>query len=187
MTSQEVFLSKLARRLEEARVPYMVTGSTASVVYGEPRATRDVDLVIDPSPAELETFLSTLQADTYVSREAAREALVERGMFNIVDLDSGWKADLIFRKERPFSREEFSRRVRADVLGLSLWVLSPEDSLLSKLEWAKAGASDLQLRDAASIVKLLGETLDGSYLARWAAELGLSDLLAQLLEHKTQP
>jgi hypothetical protein len=101
-------------RLEEAGIPYMVSGSLGSVFYGEPRATRDVDVVIDPGEASLTAFLDALADDWYVSREAAFAALRERGMFNVVDSATGWKADFVIRKERPYSIEELSRRRRAE-------------------------------------------------------------------------
>lgn len=168
------------QRLEGAGIPYMVSGSLGSVLHGEPRATRDVDVVIDPAEESLAALLDAVAGEWYVSREAAAAALRERGTFNIVDSATGWKADLVIRKERPYSVEEFSRRRRADVLGVAAWVVSPEDSILSKLEWAQAGGSGRQIEDAAGVVRTNAATLDRVYLWRWARELGVERALEQI-------
>lgn len=168
------------QRLEGAGVPYMVSGSLGSVLHGEPRATRDVDVVIDPTEASLVALIDAVAHDWYVSREAAAAALRARGMFNIVDSTTGWKADLVIRKERPYSVEEFSRRRQADVLGVSVWVVSPEDSILSKLEWARTGGSGRQIEDAAGVVRANAATLDRAYLWRWARELGVERELERI-------
>ena len=160
----------------------MVSGSVASVLHGEPRSTQDVDVVIAPTLPNLRTFVGLVRTDCYVNPESAEEALKERSMFNIVDLDSGWKADLILRKERAFSAAEFERRRRVDLMGIHVSVVSPEDSILSKLEWAKETGSARQLRDAQSIVRVQGARLDLDYLRRWARELGVDEPLQRLLE-----
>ena len=160
----------------------MVSGSFGSVLHGELRATRYVDVVIDPTENSLSALLDAVSEDWYVSRDAAFSALRERSMFNVVDSTTGWKADLVVRKERPYSVEEFSRRQRAGILGVSVWVVSPEDSILSKLEWARAGGSGRQLEDAAGVVRANTGTLDRGYLRRWARELGVEEELARILK-----
>ena len=159
----------------------MVSGSLGSVVHGEPRATRDVDVVIDPGEASLNVFLDAVAGDWYVNREAASAALRERGMFNVVDSATGWKADLVLRKERPYSIEEFSRRRRAELLGATVWVVSPEDSILSKLEWARASGSARQVEDATAVVRANRGALDLDYLHAWADRLGISAELERIL------
>jgi hypothetical protein len=89
----------------------------------------------------------------------------------VVLLDSGWKADLILRKERPFSRSEFERRQPAQIAGVAVFVATAEDTIVAKLEWARAGESDV-----AGILEVSGERLDRSYIARWVAELSLQPL-----------
>lgn len=162
-------------------MPYMVSGSLGSGLHGEPRASRDVDVVIDPDEESLSALLRAFSADWYVSREAAEAALRERGMFNVVDAATGWKADLVIRKDRPYSAEEFSRRQRAELFGSPAWVVSAEDSILSKLEWSRAGGSARQIEDAAAIVRAKAARLDVEYLRRWAAVLGVSAELDRIL------
>lgn len=159
----------------------MVSGSLGSVLHGEPRGTRDVDVVIDPLEESLVRFIERVASDWYVSRDAALSAFRERGMFNVVDAATGWKADLVIRKDRPYSAEEFSRRQRAEILGTSAWVVSPEDSILSKLEWARTGGSGRQIEDAAGVVRAISARLDREYLRRWARELGVQSELECIL------
>lgn len=155
----------------------MLTGSLAATVYGEPRATQDVDLVIDPEPASLDRFLASLDRNRfYVSEGGARRALTSRDMFNVIDLATGWKIDLVVRKDRPFSRVEFERRRVVDLSGLLVAVASPEDLVLAKLEWAAGSGSERQLRDVASILAM-NSSLDRKHLDRWARELGVVELL----------
>jgi hypothetical protein len=179
--TQEEFLAEMTRRLESAGIPYMVAGSHASSFHGQPRATHDVDLVIDPSPEQLDQFLVLFDESYYVSREAAQEALRRRSMFNIILFAEGWKADLIFRKERPFSREEFRRRQASHLHGQTLSIASPEDVILTKLEWNQISPSERQVRDALNVALAQWSKLDMTYLRRWAADLGVADALEETL------
>ena len=173
MTAVEVF-GPLVKALDRAEIPYMLTGSFASSLHGTPRATQDIDFVIAPSLDRLLVFVRSLDPDQYyVSEAAAAEAHQNEGMFNLIDLRAGWKVDLILRKSRPFSREEFDRRAAEDVGGVRLYVASPEDVIVAKMEWAKRGGSSRQIEDAAGILRVRGEELDRDYIERWTRELGL--------------
>ena len=170
-------LAAIVSELDRAGIPHMLAGSFASTYHGDPRTTNDIDLVIDPSREALEGFLRGLDpGHFYVSAETARTAFERRGQFNVVLLDSGWKADLILRKERPFSRAEFERRQPAEIAGVSVFVATAEDTIVAKLEWARAGESERQLRDVIGILEMSGERLDRGYLAHWIAELSLEAL-----------
>jgi hypothetical protein len=141
-----------------------------------------VDIVIDPDRDSLAKLIDLLGAEYYVSRSAALDALEYRGMFNIIDTRNGWKVDLVIRKTRPFSREEFTRRRPAELMGVQTWVLSPEDSILSKLEWSKGRQSVMQSQDAIHVVITQWNTLDFEYLRRWARELDIVRELDALIE-----
>lgn len=167
-------LATIIERLERAGIPYMVTGSLASSYHGEPRATRDVDIVIDPGPEALAELVDDLHgAGFYVDRDVALDALTRHSQFNAIGPDAS-KVDFIIRRDRPFSREEFSRRQPADLLGTSGCVTTAEDLVLVKLEWAAASGSDRQISDVAGIVAI-ANNLDIAYIDRWAAELGVAD------------
>ena len=177
MRTQQEFLKDLIGRLERDGIPYMIAGSLGSAFHGEPRSTHDVDLVIDPTASQLEAFVSGLKDSCYVSPGAAREALARRRMFNVIDAKGTWKADFIIRKDRPFSREEFNRRRVVTFLDMRAALSSPEDVILSKLEWANQGDSERQLRDVAGVILGQWGKLDEPYLRRWARELGVEPLL----------
>ncbi|HEY2901505.1 MAG TPA: hypothetical protein VGL59_13070 [Polyangia bacterium] len=176
--SAGAFLSRLTTKLAVAGVPNMVVGSFASSFHGVPRSSQDLDLVIDPQPDSLRRFLADLPpADYYADADAALDALRRRGQFNVIDMATAWKADLIVRKARPFSVEEMRRRIEGELLGARVFVASPEDTLISKLEWAKlGGGSQLQLRDVSGILQLRGDELDFAYIERWVGELGLGEI-----------
>ena len=172
------FLARLTTKLDAAGVPHMVVGSFASSFHGVPRSSQDLDLVIDPQVESLRRFLSELPpADYYVDVDTAIEALRGRGQFNVIDMASAWKADLIVRKARPFSVEEMRRRVEGDLFGARVSIASAEDTIVAKLEWAQqGGGSQLQLRDVAGLLQVRRDELDLEYIERWVAELGLDQI-----------
>lgn len=171
-------VAAVVQRLDEAGIPYMITGSLASSFHGEPRSTRDADLVIDPTPDAFRRFIDGLVGAEgfYVDADAAVDALERRTQFNLIDAATGWKVDFVIRKDRPFSLEEFRRRRPVDLLGTTAYLATAEDTIIAKLEWAQAGESERQLRDVASILSVVGDQLDRQYLDRWIADLGLVDL-----------
>jgi len=178
MTELEGFLVRVVAMLDAAKIPFMVAGSFASATHGMPRTTQNLDLVIDPPTAEaLDAIVRAMpEDDYYVDPNTAREAFRYRSMFNVIDHASGWKVDFIIRKNRDFSREEFARRQAASILGVPVYVASPEDTIVSKLEWSRmSGGSERQRRDIAGVVATLRDQLDRAYIERWVHELSLSD------------
>jgi hypothetical protein len=178
MTELGGLLDRLVRILDGARVPFMIAGSFASTTHGVPRTTQDLDLVIDPPDlAALETLVASMPVDAYyVDAETARDAFGRRSMFNVIDQASGWKVDFIVRKNRAFSREEFERRMPISLLDVAVYVASPEDTIVAKVEWSKqAGGSERQRRDVAGILATVGQGLDRQYIERWVQDLDLVD------------
>jgi hypothetical protein len=169
--------TRVIRALDAAGIPYMLVGSVASSYHGEPRMTRDLNIVIDPDPDQLRTLIARLQGSgLYTDAAASQDALAQRTQFNAIDPETGWKADLIIRQERAFSREEFARREEAQLPMGTVAIARAEDVILAKLEWARSGQSDRQLRDAEGIATISADRLDLDYLDRWASELGVADL-----------
>lgn len=155
-------------------MPYMLTGSLAGSYHGAPRSTQDIDLVVEASLASLLDVAAELRAaGLYVSDDAIAEAHASQGMFNAIDPESGWKIDFIIRKDRPFSRAEFESRRGIEFMGLVLSIAGAEDLIVAKLEWAKLGNSERQLRDVAEIVAVQGSRLDVERIQQWSESLGL--------------
>jgi hypothetical protein len=175
VTFAELVAAALAH-LERAAIPYMVTGSIASTYHGEARATRDLDIVIDPSPGALDRLVADLVGTGFsVDGEAARSALQARTQFNAIGPDAS-KIDFIVRRNRPFSVEEFGRRRPADLLGTPGYIATVEDTVVAKLEWAAATDSERQLRDVAGMLAVAGDDVDRDYVVRWVETLGLREV-----------
>jgi|CXWL01.1.fsa_nt_gi hypothetical protein len=176
------FVADVVKALEAASIDYMIGGSVASSIYGEPRTTRDIDIVVEVTANSLNVLFGPLNRSRfYVDEPPSGVALTPGQMFNILDSNGGWKADLVVRKEREFSVVEFGRRAPRDVMGTSAMVASAEDVLLSKLEWSLKSGSSRQLDDARGIAVVQGDRLDLQYLRRWAARLAVDELLSDVL------
>lgn len=182
MIEQKKSLEKLISIIESTGISYAVCGSLSSGFHGQPRATNDADIIIAPTRDQLAMLLKSLEAGYYVSSEAAFEAMKIRSMFNVIDNEFGWKADLIFRPDNPYQVSKFDRRRRVKLMGIDLWILSPEDVILSKLDWAKDSGSDLQFRDVFGVIKVQWDKLDWDYLRHWAKELNVEKNLESIKE-----
>jgi hypothetical protein len=181
-------LGRVRAALTAAKVPHMLTGSFASSVHGEPRATHDLDIVIAPTRQGLIDLLEQFpESEYYVSAEAAMAAFDRRGQFNLIDLKTGWKVDFILLKSRDFSRQELDRRRTFEVAGVEIEVASAEDALIAKLEWAKLGSSRRQIEDVAGILRMQGDHLDMEYVRQWVVALGLEDPWEAALAHAVGP
>ncbi len=173
--SLAALIAATTAQLERVGVPYMITGSVASSYHGEPRATRDLDIVIDPDPGGIVRLVAELEAaGLYVDIDAALAALKSRTQFSAIDSTTGWKIDFLICKDRPFSREELARRARAALLGTPAWIATREDTIIAKLEWAVASGSDRQLHDVAAMLDVGRDSLDLAYIDHWVADLALS-------------
>ena len=173
---------RVADILERHEIPYCLVGSLATSAVGVPRATIDADLIAEFSPSKLKTVVREFASSGfYVSEHAAEDALARGGMFNIIDLSTSFKVDIYMLGKRPFDREEFKRRIRKRISPESdrqMMMATPEDLVLSKLEWYELGnrVSERQWKDLLGIIKVQ-EALDWEYLKKWADNLGLLELL----------
>jgi hypothetical protein len=181
---QPEFLGTLIDRLEHAGVTYAITGSIASNLWGVPRLTHDVDVVVLLSPDQVDRIVGVF-SDLYVSAQAVRQAVLSRHMFNVIDTASGMKADLWVSAGDAFSRSLLARRQRAVLVpGREGYVASPEDVLLHKLVWHTITPSERQLADAAGIAAVQAGKLDVMYLRSWAAQQSTAELLEEVLQGK---
>jgi hypothetical protein len=174
--SLKAFFQTVVAILDRADVPYMLTGSLAAAYYAVPRATQDLDVVIEAERSGIERVVQGLRsAGLYVEQEAALEAQKVQGQFNAIDPSSGWKVDLIVRKDREYSQVEFGRRQQVRLLDVEVSIASLEDVLISKLEWSEIGDSALQRADVLQLLQRRWGEIDHSYVDTWVGTLGLED------------
>lgn len=166
-------------RLESAGIDYLITGSFALAVHATPRMTRDIDVVIDCTPAQAEALAASFQDVAYASVEAARDAADAATMFNVIHNETLLKVDFIFRKHDAYSKSQFSRRHRVDLGGFSATFISAEDLILAKLLWRRDTGSEQQLKDILSIMAT-ASGLDRSYVDSWAKRLELHEEWRQI-------
>jgi hypothetical protein len=180
---QSELLRFVVAALERLSIPYFVTGSVVTIFYGEPRFTNDIDIVAALTPEMAGEFCRQFpEDDFYVSPEAALDAIRHQSMFNIIQPRTGLKVDVIVPSPSEFNQSRFerSRRVRAgDHWDASF--ASPEDAILKKMEFYRAGGSDKHLRDIAGVMKTSGNEIDRGYIDMWADRLGVADVWREVL------
>ena len=166
------FFQKITDVLNDCQIPYMLSGSVAMSLYIVPRATRDFDFVVNLEEKNVDQFVSNFQKDYYCDKDAVVNAVKEKGLFNIIDHASGFKADFVVLKNEPFRQEEFNRRIKMDYFGKQIFVVSPEDLIISKLIWIQNLQSSLQKEDIKNLVSL--DKLDWAYINQWIDKLKLN-------------
>ena len=176
---------EIVAALEELEVDYVVGGSLASSVHGIPRSTNDLDLVVALPGRLVDTLVERLRARFYVDRDMILDAVRRRASFNVVHLPTMFKVDLFIFDRSGLATEEFRRRQAID-LGdppKPVWVCSPEDIVLQKLDWYEKGnrTSDRQWGDLKGVLEVQGGRLDLEYIRRWAGVLGLTELAERAL------
>ena len=172
-------MQRMSTFFESQGIAYRVVGSMASMAYGEPRLTIDIDMVADLNIHHVPSLCAEFCApEYYVSETAVRHAINRRTQFNIIHPASGLKVDIFVPKDSEFTRSEAARAQRLRSEGeYDAWFGSPEDVLLNKLIYFQlgGGVSERHLRDIAGMMKLLREKLDRSYITEWAAKLGIAE------------
>jgi hypothetical protein len=173
---------RVVRMLDELGIAYVLGGSLASSLVGEPRATADIDLAIRIDLDQASALVRALSRDFYISEEAVKDAVRRGTSFNAVHLESVTKVDLFVLGDDVLDRRQLERRVRVLVTEdppQQLWIGSAEDQILRKLAWYRAGGqvSDRQWRDVIGILAVQSGRLDLEELRTAAEELGLSDLV----------
>jgi len=173
---QAELLSHVVDVLEAQGVTYLLVGSLASAVYGEPRMTRDIDIVIALRRDQVSRLCRAFSApEYYVSEPAAQEAVQTAGQFNVIHPASGNKIDFIIARQDDWGRSELSRRRRELILpGRLGYTAAPEDVILGKLLYYHEGGSDKHLRDVAAMLQVSGEEIDVAYIDQWVQQLGLA-------------
>jgi hypothetical protein len=177
----------VTQTLEELGIPYAVGGSLASSLHGVMRSTLDVDIVADMRLEHIQPLVAALSKEFYADDEMMKDAIEHKSSFNLIHYETAFKVDIFIRKSRTFDQMQLERR-RTSVIATdpeqSVYVTSPEDVILSKLEWYRMGGevSDRQWRDILGVLKTRAGELDLDYLRKWATELKVSDLLERALK-----
>lgn len=188
--------------LEALGITYCVGGSFASSTYGEPRATRDVDILAALPAAKAGRFAAQLEPEFFLQLSDLRDTIalapslqddpLRRASCNLVHRRSFFRVDLFIASGRPYERAQFARRIPQTVAlnpERRAFFVSPEDIVLIKLEWYRMaqGVLDRQWSDVQSVLVTQGSTLDTAYLRHWAAQLAIADLLDAALRGAPPP
>lgn len=166
------FFQKITDVLNKNEIPYMLSGSVAMSLYIVPRATRDFDFIVHLQPKDIDRFVENFKEGYYCDKEAIEDAVKHRSMFNIIDHASGFKADFVVLKNDPFRQNEFTRKISMEFFGKTIYVVSPEDLLISKLIWIQDYQSPVQMEDIKNLV--LADNLDWGYINLWVGKLNLN-------------
>jgi hypothetical protein len=180
----------VTQTLERLGIAYAVGGSLASSLHGVMRSTLDVDIVADMRLEHIQPLVAALSKEFYADDEMMKDAIEHHSSFNLIHYETAFKVDIFIRKTRAFDQMQLERR-RTSVIATdpeeSVYVTSPEDVILSKLEWYRMGGevSERQWRDILGVLKTRSGELDLDYLHKWASELKVSDLLDRALKESS--
>ena len=179
----EKLLLRVTPILSELEIDYYITGGFAVSVWGRPRATFDIDIVIklvEPEVKSLAKALREISKYGYINEDAAQEAIKNRGEFNFIDPETGLKVDFWIERGDTRSKLEFERKVKKIIEGKEIYFISPEDLILNKLNWHKQDKSSRHIEDVESILKISGQKLNKEYLIYWVNKLGFQEILSKL-------
>ncbi len=164
-------LRNIIQILEDLQIQYMLSGSLAFNLYAIPRATRDIDMVVELQEKSVKQFINAIKDDFYYHEPTIKGEIKRTGMFNIIHLKSGFKVDFIVRTNHSFEIQKFKRRKQIEYFGTKIWVITLEDLILSKLMWIQQLESEIQKRDIESLLE--NRNIDMDYVKYWSSELQL--------------
>jgi hypothetical protein len=171
-------LHRIVGTFEKLQIPYLITGSVASMAYGEPRLTNDIDIVAEIHETQVAGLMGAFPHDEfYISEEMIRQSIQQHGQFNIIHPASGLKVDIMIKEDTPFDHSRFERMRRMfPAESYQANFASPEDVIIKKMQSYQAGGSEKHLRDITGILKISGEEIDRSYISEWARRLKLTEI-----------
>jgi len=175
---QHELLLHTVKCFEKLKIPYLITGAVASIAYGEPRFTNDIDIVADINLGQVEALKSCFpEKEFYLEADSIKNAIDQQHQFNIIHPSSGLIVDVIISKGDSFDQSRFSRIKKLDVSEKhSANFAAPEDVIIKKLEYFKKGGSDRHLRDIASMLKISADIIDRTYILSWAEKFGVMEI-----------
>ena len=180
MSEELELLREVGNKLDNLQIDYMITGSIAANYYSIPRMTRDIDIVIELHQKDVPNLFKAFASDYYIDEISVGDAVKESSIFNIIHNTRQIKIDFICKKSTVYRKVEFERRIKVELDDFSIWLVSAEDLVLSKLDWAKESRSEMQIKDVLNLIRSSPE-MDKAYLRHWASQLGISDLLEEVL------
>lgn len=181
---QEQLLKLITTLLQKKHIPYMITGALSVIFYGRPRASHDIDFVIEVKEGNtrllIDAFSKLPHREFVVDLTLIKKAVVGKRMFNLLHLPTMLKLDFFLLKNEEFDRSRFQRRKTFNVFGQKMTFASPEDTILVKLLWYKDTKIEKHLIDAAFVYQIQKNSLDGKYLLSWAKNHKTINLLREL-------
>ncbi|MEW5766846.1 MAG: hypothetical protein AB1797_04365 [bacterium] len=177
-------LKHLVNAFKSLGIQYLITGSIASIFYGEPRFTNDIDVVADIGEQHISGLLRLFPSDEfYISEDAIRDAIRHKYQFNIIHPASGLKIDIIICKKDAFDNSRFARIKRfSPIEDTQANFASPEDVIIMKMRYYKEGESEKHIRDIISMLKISGDMIDKGYIESWVKKLRLDDIWQAILQ-----
>ncbi len=182
----EELLIKISEILHSLKITYAITGGYAVSVWGQPRYTADVDIIVELTEKNIKPLareLLAIEKNVYVDEEVMRDALINSGEFNFIEPDFGLKIDFFVQANTPYNALKFKRAIPRDIFGHQIYFVSPEDLILSKLLWARQSMSLKQFADIKTILKNDQLTLDMAYLKNWSEKHGTSEVLEDIMKN----
>ncbi len=164
-------LHRITGLLETKKIDYMLSGSLALNAYSIPRMSLDIDFVIEINKDNVDDFLSVFDKHYYFNKDVIIEETNRRGMFNVIDHHTGFKIDFIVRKDSEYRNLEFRRKRKLKITDFEVWIVSPEDLVISKIEWIQQLKSEKQINDIKNLLAI--SQIDKKYIQKWCNELNL--------------
>lgn len=186
---QVELLKKITSLMEEFKIPYMITGAWSVIFWGRPRASHDIDFVVEVSKKDIkktEDVFNHLSEDFSVQAGAIEDAVLEKNMFNVLHLPTMLKMDFWLLQEEPFDKSRFSRKKNEMIFGQEMAVASSEDTIVQKLRWYEESKIEKHLVDAAFVYRIQEKKLDKKYLDQWIKKLELQSLFKEMKEVKIE-
>lgn len=182
-SDQGTLLKEITSFLGKNKIPYMITGAWSAIFYGRPRASHDIDFVVEIHKENTRRVIEVfrkLPSEFLVQPRQIKSAVLGKSMFNILHLPSVLKLDFWILQDDTFNKSRFARRKKEKILGQYMYIASPEDTILKKLLWYKESKIEKHFIDSAFVYQIQEKNLDKAYLRRWAKKQKTTKLLQEL-------
>lgn len=189
-TDQAELLTSLASFFQRHHIPYMITGAWSVIFYGRPRASHDIDFVVELYPKDVDRVLKaldTLPMEFSVQKHSVRNGIMHKDLFQIIHHRTILKVDVWLLTDDPFDQSRFKRKKTVIIFGKNTVIASAEDTILQKLRWYKMAKIEKHIIDAAFVYQIQGNRLDKKYLDYWSKKLHVTRYLKDLASLDLEP